>query len=622
MRRASGLFLLLAAGAACTDGPAPAGQGQRAVVYGDDDRLEYFQHPDEVLRARTRESVVALIPEGRLDTSDPTQVQIVSSTLGQDNDLCPGEPFADQVAGASCSGTLVDWDLVLTAGHCVTNTADCADYRFVFDDYYEAAGQLAHIAPEDVFRCRAIVARRRQGDLDYALIQLDRPAAPPRRPTPVRLQDLPLTQGSSVSVVGFPDGIPAKLAANGVVLDDGAPALEQFVATLDTFAGNSGSGVYDPQGVLVGNLVTGQADYVRNGSCYVVNRLPAGGDNGDAEGVVYVARALEGLCAAGWRGVLCGDADGTCSACAADAGCPDGWSCRVGADPAVTWCAAPCAGDVDCPADHTCVNSGCDPRETLYCVGNAIWSRNACGRPVAEVEGCGGATPICVNGACVGGAPGNACSDPLELPAVSGVHTGTVGAATGFTSTAVGSCGGNGPDVVFHVTSDRAVDVVASSAGYDTVLYVRTACEDAASEVLCNDDDDTNPGSRGSRAEFSVQAGGERFLFLDAFRNRAGRYTLTLEVTERAPPDAGVPPDTGVEVPDTGVEAPDTGVEVPDAGVPPVDAGTPDTGVAPTLSDKDSGCGCQAAPVEGRGAPWLAAALLGLLGVLRRPRRQ
>ena len=41
----------------------------------------------------------------------------------------------------------------------------------------------------------------------------------------------------------------------------------------DTFAGNSGSGVFDENGLMVGILVSGETDYVLNGSCYVVNEL-------------------------------------------------------------------------------------------------------------------------------------------------------------------------------------------------------------------------------------------------------------------------------------------------------------------------------------------------------------
>jgi len=292
-------------GAGCAPAAPEVQQDEQGVVYGADSRMEYYAHPDPTLRARTLESTVALVRPSRVDMSNPNALRIDHRTLGEDEDLCVGEAFFDQQVGASCSGTLVDWDLVLTAGHCVDDLAECQARLFVFDLFYEAPGQLANIGPQDVFQCRKIVARRNSGDIDYALVQLDRPVTAPRRPAPVSMLDMPLTLGSSVSVVGFPDGIPAKLDSEGVVIIDGTPDLEAFDATLDTFGGNSGSGVYNAEGVLVGNLARGQTDYVRNGACWVVNQLPAEGDNGDGEEVVYVARALEGLCdTAGWRPAL------------------------------------------------------------------------------------------------------------------------------------------------------------------------------------------------------------------------------------------------------------------------------------------------------------------------------
>lgn len=591
---------------------------ERPVVYGQDSRYEYYAHPDPTLRARTLESTVALVQPSRFDMSNPADLRIQHRTLGDDESLCPGEPFAEQQVGASCSGTLVDWDLVLTAAHCVDDLAECQSRLFVFDLFYEGPGQLANIGPQDVFQCRRIVARRNVRDIDYALVQLDRPAAPPRRPAPVSQLDLPLTLGSSVSVVGFPDGIPAKLDSEGVVVVDGAPDLEAFEATVDTFGGNSGSGVYDAAGVLVGNLARGQTDYVRDGSCWVVNRLPAGGTQSGAEGVVYAARAIEGLCGtAGWRGPLCGDLDGTCQACASDVVCPQGWSCRSAAgDPAVTFCAAPCTTDPECPADHQCVNAGCEPREDPVCLGREVWSKNTCGREVAVLETCAGPAEVCEAGRCRGADVGNSCSDPVVLAPVDQVVTGSVG--LGLSNEHEGSCGGAGPERVFIIDVDRPVRLQAMAEGYDTVLYLRTSCRLGSSERACSDDDDP-PGGRGSALDVQLLPG-PAYLFMDAYRRVQGDYVLTLDFTDLNPPDAGVPPDTGVE-PDSGVPpdsgvAPDSGVEL-DAGVSEPDAGqpAPDAG-APVLAKQDEGCSCRDTVPP---SPWASmAVLLGLWGVRRR----
>ncbi len=47
--------------------------------------------------------------------------------------LCAEEPFVDQPAVASCSGVLIDEDLVLTVGHCFEVEARCDTYAHLFE---------------------------------------------------------------------------------------------------------------------------------------------------------------------------------------------------------------------------------------------------------------------------------------------------------------------------------------------------------------------------------------------------------------------------------------------------------------------------------------------------------
>lgn len=69
--------------------------------------------------------------------------------------------------------------------------------------------------------------------------------------------------------------MPLKYAPNAHVHDDTNDA--SFVADLDTFGGNSGSGVYDQASKkLVGILVQGEVDFVldKTRGCYLVNVCP------------------------------------------------------------------------------------------------------------------------------------------------------------------------------------------------------------------------------------------------------------------------------------------------------------------------------------------------------------
>jgi V8-like Glu-specific endopeptidase len=80
-----------------------------------------------------------------------------------------------------------------------------------------------------------------------------------------------IKKGDKIYVVGYPSGMPAKYADQGDVLQDDGPVT--FVTDLDTFRGNSGSGVFlVKDNLLAGLLVAGATDYYPDGAvtdaCY------------------------------------------------------------------------------------------------------------------------------------------------------------------------------------------------------------------------------------------------------------------------------------------------------------------------------------------------------------------
>ncbi|MFB1481800.1 trypsin-like peptidase domain-containing protein [Corallococcus sp. RDP092CA] len=311
------LFCTLTA-LACGPAPESGAPGQQPaltessapVVYGQDDRMDVYAHPSAVLRERARQSTVALLTPSLIDDSDPNNIIVDQTPLGEWEGLCSDQRFYNDPAPAFCSGTLIDDDLVLTAGHCVKNQNECDKTRFVFKFYKTAEDTLETITSADVFSCKSIVTRKLVNNattyVDFAILRLDRSAAPRFTPAPVRPGNEALAVGQNVAVIGSGSGLPFKIDSGGSVRENNATLKDYFVATTDTFSGNSGSGVYETvNNTVAGILVFGDEDYVeRPGEgCNEVNVCSETGCDG--EGIVYVNQAISALCAATTSQRLC-----------------------------------------------------------------------------------------------------------------------------------------------------------------------------------------------------------------------------------------------------------------------------------------------------------------------------
>ncbi|MBU1431886.1 serine protease, partial [Myxococcota bacterium] len=504
--------------------PPALGVQSRPVVYGEDNRLDVYAHPSAAWRDLARQSIAVMAFNSDLDLRDPNNVRINGSTLGDAWRLCSGQRFMDQPTGGQCSATLIDEDLVLTAGHCI-DSGDCSQRSFLFDYYYEAPGQLANISAADVYGCQEVVAHALDGSLDYAVVRLDRPVGPERRPVPVSAEAVARVDNSPVTLIGFPTGIPLKIASGGRVVDPRAGSLDYFQATVDAFGGNSGSGVFDDQGQLVGILVRGATDYVPSGSCYIVNVLSENTNSG--EDITYGFRAHAAVCDRDPNAApfLCSGGQGgeDCFACVADEDCAEGFTCEADAlNPQIKSCAGACTRDSDCAASHECLAGRCAPRHSLTCEGADVIEVDACGQRLAVVQTCG-AQEECRAGACVPRGAGEICATALPLEVQDGlIYRGSL---TGATNDSRGACAGAGPEHVFRFSLDAPAFFSATASGFDTVLYLRAACEDPETELLCNDDS-TPPGDLGSYIEGMLEAG-TYALFMDAYGMTVGDYTLS-----------------------------------------------------------------------------------------------
>ena len=79
----------------------------QAAIYGADDRLDWYAHPDETLRDLTAQSIVAMVASNSIVDDDPNDVKFRASLLGNSYGLCADERFYNQPSIASCSGTLM-----------------------------------------------------------------------------------------------------------------------------------------------------------------------------------------------------------------------------------------------------------------------------------------------------------------------------------------------------------------------------------------------------------------------------------------------------------------------------------------------------------------------------------
>jgi V8-like Glu-specific endopeptidase len=270
-------------------------------IYGDDNRQDYYEASAPM--KKLADSVVSLWPaEQTRARGGLTDLATVS--FGEAFKLCRGQKFSEQPIGAFCSGTLVGKDLVLTAGHCITDEAKCAGTKFVFGFSIDGAGKGANttVPSANVYGCKKIVARDLDKEYggylglavnigkyilniagpDYAVIQLDRPVED-RQPLPLNRKFFSgLREGDPVFIIGHPVGLPVKIAGDAKVMDTGIKAF--FTADLDSFGGNSGSAVFNAKTKEIeGILVRGSNDFqVTPSGCMVQQKYSQGEGRGEA----------------------------------------------------------------------------------------------------------------------------------------------------------------------------------------------------------------------------------------------------------------------------------------------------------------------------------------------------
>lgn len=578
MRSRSVLALaLLTALAGCSERPDAVGSVQQPNLFGADDRVEWYAHPDPMWQDVAARSIGGWIPDERVDLSDPTDVLIGSrGSHRMVHDLCAGEAFEDQPVSVSCTGVIIDDDLVATAGHCFDQATDCQDRKFVVGWYYTAADTFRTLTQDNVYSCREVLVQDVDSvtGFDHAIVRLDRPIARGLRPVPVRytVEDIPLD--TPVVLPSHGAGLPLKIDSGGRVV---AWNPQFFETTADTFGGASGAGVFDATGTVLGLHVRGPTDYIEDmaAGCSRVNRLdddPTRTNGGDAS---HIAIPVQQLCADPMvDSALC---DGTAgdTICRDACDCPTGTTCEV-QDGNIT-CVTECTDDTECADGFTCESGWC--RAGPGCLAGDVWERDVCSRPLAFMEACG-PDEICDTGACIPALPGDTCNLAEDL----GVNNRFIPVDIvnePYRNIYQGSCGAFGPDRVWRLNVDRDTTLRVSGRHMGYRIHIREGdCEDPGAEIAC---------SATNRPEIEIDlTPGTYYVFLDAdlFTNVPTTIDFIFD------PDV-LPMNDGGPVLDAG---------------PPADAGPMD----------DGGCDC-AVGARSASRGWIAGLLaLGLFAYRRR----
>jgi len=262
------------------------------AIYGIDNRKNYLEVSENVQLAA--DSTLALIDKKKfslVQNGDYYNLPSINNINNSGRGLCndqqaannkrPEERFYAEANPAFCSSFKVASNIVATAGHCILNDKVCEDTYFVsgFKITTDNKNPEKKIPKDRIYRCVKIIDGEYGGDdkSDWRLVELDRNINDVPQVNFRRKSDIGLKIAQDLTVIGYPMGLPVKIADGAEVA---ALSDSFFLANLDTYHSSSGSPVFNSDELIKGNLfvegilVRGEKDFEDLSECFVSKRCP------------------------------------------------------------------------------------------------------------------------------------------------------------------------------------------------------------------------------------------------------------------------------------------------------------------------------------------------------------
>ena len=231
------------------------------AIYGKDNRSFVRNKKSQIELSNISKSIALIVSKDNVEEKFFTS--LIKADLINDKsglNLCIDQRFSGHHSVMSCTGFLVSKNILATAGHCFMSNYDCEAKKIIFHvlDSNEVNNGYK-VAHQNVFNCKRIIKTELDstGEKDFALIELDREVM---GADPLKLSKKMIDLNTDVFMIGHPLGLPQVITTSAKVIDTSSPT--QFKTTLDSFAGNSGSPVFNASTFEVeGVLVAGQEDF-------------------------------------------------------------------------------------------------------------------------------------------------------------------------------------------------------------------------------------------------------------------------------------------------------------------------------------------------------------------------